>query len=318
METKSIIHFKGEPFMAIVEGRGETPVKCIPVVWDGRDSGAWGGSCGAGVLFEDGQKYVWGLDSPRDLITSWRATEILRRLKVIKKREFCGAYYAASRYLSKDDRKTFAETVIAKIGNKTRNEILAMPVPETIIRAILDNQNDKPAPDFFPIAEELKTGTLRWRPEFDKFMTDSMGISTEFGRGKMLAKFEPLLISYAKFRNRPRQCIGMDDVENTLIKLMEKGVETHPNRIAVALTGAAADMLPCDFTPKYLQLDIHGSISLSVEWLTNSILGKPRFFRRHMHLTNAAEFQKMIQELLTRLLEEYFPAEPVAKTPVPA
>lgn len=225
METKSIIHFKGEPFMAIVEGRGEAPVKCIPVVWDGRDSGAWGGSCGAGILFEDGQKYMWGLDSPRDPITSWRATEILRRLKVIKKREFCGAYYAASRFLSEQNRKTFAESVIAKIGRKTCNEILAMAIPEVIIRAILDNQNNDFPPSLFPIAEEVKAGTLKWRPEFNKAMLDPDEDYAKKEEGEKIIKFNSLLTSYAKFRGRPRYCIGMTEVENALLKLIRMGAD---------------------------------------------------------------------------------------------
>ncbi|MFA5084198.1 MAG: hypothetical protein WC475_02345 [Candidatus Paceibacterota bacterium] len=315
MDTKGKIHFRNEPFMAVVEGRGDTPVKCVPIVYDGKvPDTAFGQECGAGILFEDGKKYFWGLYSPRDLITSWRATEILRRLSVIKKRDFCGAYYAASRHLGKEDRKVYAEPIIARIGRQVHNKILAMSIPETIIRAILDNQNDELAPDIFPIASEIKAGTLKWRPEFSKamFAPDENRAKEEIKR-KIIAEFEPLLVSYAKFRGRPRDSIGMNEVEKALFSLIGKGAdETHSQRIAVALAGAIADFLGSDFS-EILSRDTfktYGEISRSAQWLTLSILGKPRFFGKRYYQAITLEMNQINEKLLLRLLEEYSPFVP--------
>ena len=68
------IHFRNQPFMARVDGQGEEPIECTPVVYDTPST------CGVGVLFEDGRGQTWGLLSPRNLIAAWRGTEVLRRL----------------------------------------------------------------------------------------------------------------------------------------------------------------------------------------------------------------------------------------------
>ena len=316
-KEKYKIHFRNEPFMAVVKGRGDEPVKCTPV------AGEIKSNCGVGIRFEDGKVQIWGLVHPRDLITAWRATEVLKHLNFINPNfTLCAAYYTALRNLSDDDRKRYAEPIITKIGRQTHRKIMSMPIPEKIIRAILDNQGHDCSPSLFPIEYEVKAGAIKWRPEF----TDAMGdpdkdYAKEEARKKIISKFEPLLVSYAKFRDHPRHCIAMDDVERALLKLIKKGSdETHSNRVAVALAGAAADFIAFDF-PENMELDpvgTHDAIYRSARWLTLSVLGKPRFFRKRAHLATASDFNKMIEELLLRLLEEYFPAAKQSPETIPA
>ncbi|MDP3052578.1 MAG: hypothetical protein Q8N22_01320 [bacterium] len=315
MDTKGKIYFKNEPFMAVVEGRGDNPVKCTPIVYDGRDpSSAFGNECGAGILFEDGKIYSWGLWQPRNLIVSWRATEILRRLNVIKKHDFCAAYSAGCHRISDSDREKYVKPIIAKIGNQTYKEIMAMPVPETIIRAILDNQGQDFSPSLFPISYEVKAGTIKWRQEFaDAGIENPDEVDArKFRQDKKISRFERLLVSYAKSQGLPRHCIRMDKVEKILLDLIEKGAdEAYSDNIVVSMAGTAADFIASDFA-KSMQLDhagTHEAISCSARWLTLYILGKPRFFRRRAHLATLSDIKnKIVEPLLLRLLEEYFPA----------
>ncbi len=150
--NKHKIHFKNEPFMARVSGKGEEPIQCTPVVYDERSH------CGIGIFYEDGQGQIWGPVTPRNLIAAWRGTEVLRRLDFIKNGTLCGAYYTGARDPHESDMKSFAEPIIAKIGRKTYDEIMEMPVPEQIMRAILDNQKDEFAPSLYPITEEVRGG----------------------------------------------------------------------------------------------------------------------------------------------------------------
>ncbi len=280
-------------------------------------------NCGVGIRFEDGKVQIWGLVHPRDLITAWRATEVLKHLNFINPNfTLCAAYYTGSRNLHDDDRKRYVDPIISKIGRETYTKIMAMPIPEKIIRAILDNQGHDYSPSLFPIEYEIKAGALKWRPEFADAMSDpEKDYAKEEARKKIISKFEPLLVSYAKFRNQPRHCIGMDDVERALLKLAKKGTdETHSNRVAVALAGAAADFLASDYSENMLldPVGTHDAIYRSARWLTLSVLGKPRFFRKRAHLATASDFNKIIEELLLRLLEEYFPAANPAPAAIPA
>lgn len=156
---KSKIHFRNEPFMAHVADKGSEMIKCTPVVYDDLTN------CGVGVFYEDGSGDVWGLLTPRNLITAWRGTEVLRRLDTVEEGTLCAAYTTGERNPHKSDMKRI-EPIIEKIGRKAYDKIMSMPVPEQIIRAILDNQQDDLPPDLEPITEEVEAGTIEWRQEF--------------------------------------------------------------------------------------------------------------------------------------------------------
>lgn len=296
MEIKGKIYFKNEPFMAVVEGRGDNPVKCTPIVYDGRDpSSAFGNECGAGIIFEDGKKYSWGLWQPRDLITAWRATEVLRRLNVIKKHDFCAAYYTGRRRVSNNDREKYVEPIIAKIGRQAHREIMSMPIPDEIIRAILDNQGQDFSPSGWPITDEIAAGTIKWQEAFSR-----VGIkhpdevkAEEWANKKTIARFKRLIDSYTN--SRIQTCFaGLPFPEGDLLELVKKDAgKIHSDSLLVALAGAKSGLFLSD----------------SAQWLVSLAVGKPRFFsRRHSHSAAVSELNKMVEQSLSRLLEEFFPA----------
>jgi len=158
--SKGKIHFENEPFMAIVSDKGDKPIKLTPVVYDEYYN------CGVGIMYENRKGQVWGLLTPRNLIAAWRATEILRHLNTIENGTLAYAYYTGDRRANKSDIEKYVNPMIVKIGQDKYKKIMEMPVPEEIIRAILDNQKEKNAPDLYPIKDEVEAGTLEWRQEF--------------------------------------------------------------------------------------------------------------------------------------------------------
>lgn len=146
--------------MARVAGKSDTPIQCTPVVYDEKSS------CGVGVFFEDGIGQTWGLVIPRNLIVAWRGTEVLRRLDTIEHGTLCAAYYTGVREPHESSMKRYVEPTIAKIGKEAYKTIMSMPVPEEIVRAILDNQRQDFKPNLYPITDEVRAGTIQWRQEF--------------------------------------------------------------------------------------------------------------------------------------------------------
>jgi len=140
-----------------------------------------------------------------------------------------------------------------------------------------------------------------------------------------VAKFERLLASYARSRRCPRQCMVMQNVENALLALVDKGAsQPHPDRILVALAGVVGEVALSEFMIFVLPLDLYNhqeechaqvdrtkesAIDRSATWLASgSWLSRFAFWkhRRNLFAHNARK------ELLRRLLGEYFPLMPEA------
>ncbi len=163
MSARGKIYFESMPFSAVVEGKSESPIKLIAVVYE--DSHI----CGVGIKFEDRQMAIYGQFFPRDIITAWRATEILKLLKSINSNEALRwSYCAACRY-SISDKDSCVNRITKIIGKREYKKIMAMSVPEEIVKIILNNQ-DLPNVithlDKSCIGKELVAGTIVWREEF--------------------------------------------------------------------------------------------------------------------------------------------------------
>lgn len=163
-ENRLIIHFKNKPFTAVIGGSVGKTIELTPVICDDQPYG----NCGIGLMYYDVILQMWGLGGPRDLIASWRATEIVRHFATIDRYDLSKTFYAGRRgtVWNADDKRDYLDPVIALIGQELHDEIMSMPIPEEIIRAILDNQNLESPPDLFPIREEVEAGTIKWRQEF--------------------------------------------------------------------------------------------------------------------------------------------------------
>lgn len=313
--SKGKIHFQNEPFMARVADKGGELIKCTPVVYDEMSN------CGVGVFYEDGKGQVWGMVTPRNLVAAWRGTEVLRRLDTIEHGTLAAAYYTGVRDPHESDMKSYVEPTIAKIGRATYNEIMAMPVPEQIIRAILDNQKDDFAPALYPITDEVRAGTIQWRQEFaDAGIKHPDEIDAKKrAQEETVAKFERLLASYAGSRNLSRQCMGMDYVEDALLTLVDKGAnQTHPDHVLVALAGVVGELAisefsmtmlpfgPCSHEEYNAQMDKtkERAFDHSASWLaSNSGRSRLAFWKRQQDSFTRTS----AKELLRRLLGEYFP-----------
>lgn len=305
------ILFRNEPFMARVFGKGDALIQCVPVVYNAELS------CGVGILLPDDTLCKWGLHCPRDLIAAWRATEILRQLDTIEPETLCAAYYAGKRQPGKEDMDRLVKPITAKIGEWTRYTILAMPVPEKIIRAILDNQNnEKLKPALWPIIDEVSEGAIGWRQEFSDAGLEhpDQTEAKERARKHKIAKFEPLLASFAKFRCRPRDCIAMDDVEKILLDLVKKGAnETHSDRVIIALAGAAGNFIGLsDLTDKdCLTYRNREAISKSAQWLVSGWIN-PRLSLFFWRSEGKAGLLSAIEEFLRQMSKEYFSSKPAS------
>ena len=314
--SKDKIHFKNEPFMAHVAGKGNERVQCVPIVYDELTS------CGLGILFRDGTAQVWGMMSPRNLIAAWRGTEVLRRLDTVENGTLCAAYYTGSRDPHGTDIKSHVEPTVAKIGQKVYKEIMSMAVPEKIIRAILDNQKNKDdiAPNLDPITDEVRAGTIQWRQEFaDAGIKHPDEIDAkERMQKKIIAEFERLLSSYAANKGMSRHCMGMSHVESAVLALVKKDAnKTYSNEVIMALAGVVGELSISEFSMFMIpirssrkQYDSHmdetkeKALDNSAEWLA-SYSNRPHIFfwkRPQKSFTHDSA-----KELLQQLLEEYFP-----------
>lgn len=318
MERKSKIHFKNEPFMARVSDRGDQPIQCTPVVYDAEFN------CGVGVFYDDGKGQIWGMVSPRNLIAAWRGTEVLRLLDVVEHGTLHNAYHTGLRNPHESDLDRTVKPMIEKIGREAYDRILSMPVPETIIRAIMDNQGEEFKPDLYPITDEVRAGTIQWRQEFaDAGIKHPDEIDAKAkAQEEIVAKFEKLLGSYASSAGLSRQCLGMNHVEGALLTIVDKGADkTHPDHVLVALAGAVGSLATAEFAMFMMPFGASSkeeaessmarqkeeALTKAARWLTTSS-GKSRFSLAALfgRKQNSMSFGDA-KELLGRLLTEYFP-----------
>ncbi len=310
------IHFSNVPFMAYVESMGDELIECTPVVYGD------GLNYGISVLFPNMESITWGLVTPRNLITAWRGTEILRHIHTIENGTLCAAYYTGIRSPHESDMKSYVEPIIKKIGRDVYDTIMSMTVPEQIIRAILDNQNGDSKPDLYPITDEVRAGTIEWRQEFVEFgikHPDDVD-NEERLQKETIAKFERLLASYARSRSIPRNCMGMNYVESALLTLVDKKAnEEHSDNVLIALSGVVGELSITNFAAFILPFGISNqaeydarinktkeeALEYSASWLAS--ISKPPWFSFLRKKETVSFTSENATKLLRELLEKYFP-----------
>ena len=157
--TREFICHTGRSFKTYVQGKGDAPVQCTPIVFDDE------AHCGVGIIVGN-EILRWGLFAPRDYVASWRAGEILRHLGHIDTSSLRGAYYAASRRLNDTEEISCARPIVEKIGRPELTRIMSLSVPEEVVAIILKNRRRNLKPNLYPLTEEIEAGTLAWRNEF--------------------------------------------------------------------------------------------------------------------------------------------------------
>lgn len=309
------VHFRSEPFKMFVAGKGLNPIECTALVYDDPSN------CGLGMQYEDGTAEVWGLMTPRNLIAAWRGTQILPLLEIVASGTLCRAYYAGLRNPHNSDMERQVQPVIAEIGLQAYSRIMALPIPESIVRAILDNQGTNFPPNTWPIIEEVRAGTLEWRQEFaDAGIEHPDLIDAKERREKIVfARYQQLLTAYAKMRKWSTDCFGMGHVEAALLTLVEKGADHDLTRIQlVALAGVVGELSSTEFAMNFMSFgprstsEYRGQMEMTkgealwrdAEWLyANSGTWFTRLF------VNKFEGSSANRNLLESKLSEYFPAE---------
>ena len=236
--SKRCIRFKGERFKACAQDNGENLVMCTPIVFDD------GIHCGVGIIVEN-EVLRWGLFAPRDYIASWRAGEILRALGQVTSATVRGAFYAGSRSLNSNEELSYTTPVIEKIGSDEYRKIMSLPVPNEIVRAILDNRVGQVLkPNLYPLSEEVEAGTLQWREEF----TTAGVLTPEEYRARnkkceeAMFETDDYLRSMIDVVGIERMSIGIHEIRDLLAILFEKKVnEKYPSYALVALAVIMSD-----------------------------------------------------------------------------
>lgn len=302
-----VIHFWNEPFLAIVEEYGKKFVLCKPIIYDEPDI------FGIAVVFKKNICLRWGLIAPRDMITAWRATEVIRRLSFINIKILESAYYAVSRqpFIGKS---SHIEKVTSLIGKDLYDAIMLTPVPEKLIQAMLTEQDTDYPPDLFPITDEVRAGTISWRQEFSDAGVehpDDADIRLEAKR-QLLEKHSKCLESYAVLRQISMDSDLMKYVEKALADIVEMGYDKKCNdRLLIAMSGVIGELRMAE-NSKPLNEELSDeqilklqdeSIIISASWLIKNPLkgirytkdSADRILRRHLVEISEQYYQQCME-----------------------
>ena len=313
--------------MARVEGRGEAPIRCRPIVYENHLG------CGIGIIYDDGTDEARGLGlvGQRNHIASWRATEILRRLKAIGPRTLYWTYRAAVRGPKLPVWRRPANPIVREIGLAAYRTIMSMPVPEAAIRTILVCHEAGLRPDLYPIVEEARAGTIKWRQEFDDagiLHPDAIDV-LERERKQILADLNWLVSSYANHCRVAPNTFVMRNIEGALVALVREGARaSQPEHVVVALAGIVGKLasaecvamtmpgafLASDALASEMRMETKQAIGASAEWLASGGLFSPSLLSRLLFWETPLQRIRLgeAMPLLARLLEEYFPTHDAA------
>lgn len=318
-ELRGRLCLRGKPFTTrILDYRGE-PKEVTPAVFNDI------GERGIALLFNNGTVLVALCSHPHDMIAMWRTMEAVRHFDLIRLPLIDDVYLALTRLPEdEDDRKKKEKSVkrlVAKIGRDRYDEIMSLPVPEQILRAILGHQKYGLAPDLVTIFNEVKAGNLEWREAFAAAgikHPDALAAETK-ERAEKLAPFETLLAAHAKSQKMSREANQMYHIENALLTLIEKGA------VGKQLTGVifVVAVVKGVFTNIHLRMNMALSGMLNEEdrnkefaaFITeNILLAAKAISTKWNKLPSLQSPQISISEseatkLIIDLLNEYFPTK---------
>lgn len=128
---------------------------------------------GVGIFGKD-ISYFWGLVSPREIITSYRAMKIVEELSEMDEGDLCRSWCSGRRNPSKCDIEKYVKPIESRIGKEKREEILNMIPPnlDLVIRRLQEKEIDISMHD---IVEEIERGMLIPTPFMNNLITDYKG-----------------------------------------------------------------------------------------------------------------------------------------------
>ncbi len=236
---------QGPVFQAFVEGnasnggdrtRNITPT-IVPVNTEKRLTLSYLGS--------DGLPYFQSLPVD-DLVAAWRAVVLLPHLRKIERYNegvqpgTLEDVYAIGQRSFLPWNQGYANKHLPGVCSGLIDQIMSTPVPEAIIRAIIDGQGKDGTPLLSVLTLEIQAGTIEWRQEFgDLGLTNP--VDQKLQDSATLAHFEELLDSYSQHFDMQRHGIDMQLIETFLLGITKRGIEL-PEDLLVALAGLLASI----------------------------------------------------------------------------
>ncbi len=280
------------------------------------------------MSYRDGRENVaiLGRTNERNFVASWRATEFLRRLSVIQKTTLDNAYLAGFRGQKISAWRLPANPVVREVGHKAYREIMSLPVPEKIVNSILLCYNTGLEPAFYPIVEEVRAGTIKWRQEFVEAgirHPDEID-AAERAKKLLVNRMNWLISSYACRRSVHRHSAEICLLEDYLFALMNNGIGNHePDHVVVALAGVVARLasaessvmgmfiaiLDSEAYELKMRMEKDRAISAAAKWLFSEDLLAPSVLCHFLFWKPQLRWFRLgdAMLLLARLLDEYFP-----------
>lgn len=297
---KRFIRFKGERFESFANNRNDgKPTICTPVIFND------GIHCGVGIIANN-EILRYGLFAPCDYIASWRAGEILRRLKLVGQDTLCGAYYAGNRSLVNSiDEEQDTKLVIEGIGKEQYHQVMSLPIPEEVVQVLVnDLRHQALKPDLYPLTEEVEAGTLPWREEFS-----AIGVLRPEERRAKITRYNAVvnetnkdLYSLVTTIGIDQMYMGIHDIRNTLVKLFDMKInEKHPPYILVAIATIMSDVTVAQMN----SFTSFRMVEKIAKWVSQTS-GYPRFsfFKKRKPGTLSPT---EASDLLQKLASAYFP-----------
>lgn len=158
-----IIHCRNKAFWAKTDRSFGKPIELVPIIFESST-----GNSGVGVIYQEVFLDGYGLGG-KEFITSWRATEMIRKLTMVRQENYAQVFYAARREVTEEERIDFVNPIIQEIGQETYDKIMKKPVPEEIIEKVLKSYGKGTSYPIYCIEEEIRAGTITWRDEFSEF-----------------------------------------------------------------------------------------------------------------------------------------------------
>lgn len=299
---EKFIRFKGDRFIAYAIDKGNKPVQCTPIIFDDEKH------CGVGIIAGD-EILRWGLFAPRDYVASWRAGEILRVLGHINPSTVRGAFFAASRSLNSKEEGGYTAPVIEGIGRDTYSKIMSLPVPEKVIRVLLDDRKRKGLkPNLYPLTEEMEMGTLAWRDEFPEagVLTSGQYRANKKKYEEIIAETKHYLYSIIGTISIDRMDMGAYEIRNILVMLFEKKAnEKYPPYVLVALATIMSDATVAQMN----SYESFRMLEKVCQWVSRTS-GYPRInLFGIMPRKEGSLSPQESSDLLQKLTSRYFPVE---------
>lgn len=198
------------------------------------------GSYSIGVYVNDKYGLFASFDRFNDIISLWRATEIMPYCKSIDQNIFAYLVAIGSRHSEPTPQLNMILRSVIAAGDydSIYHNVMEKNVPEEIVRFILDNQNSGFPPSLEVVTEEVRAGTIQWREDFSGFgilRPEEKDVLTK-SREAIVARYLNTLNDYALYVEINTKGQEIKIITDQVIELVEKGIEKdHPAPVVVAL-----------------------------------------------------------------------------------